>query len=164
MRMPRKGLVSTALFKNWRSNKGDFCLIAVWFCSFSLLTARPVSKQIWLPKPKSWHGMYRLTKCDVFLLAHSTYRGVDKIFNMRLLLSRVAKKTHLKQSTSAGMGNFEFTKCYNKVFVKGNVFFHFTETSCRPEKGRLIVYVACFITQTVYDVLIFNYLECCWVL
>ena len=45
------------------------------FVVFSLLTARPVSKQIWLPKPKSWHGMYRLTKCDIFLLAHSTYRG-----------------------------------------------------------------------------------------
>ena len=76
------------------------------FVVFSLLTARLVSKQIWLPKPKSWHGMYRLTKCDVFLLAHSTYRGVDKIFNTRLLLSRLAKKTHLKQSISAGMGNF----------------------------------------------------------
>ena len=76
------------------------------FVVFSLLTARPVSKQIWLPKPKSWHGMYRLTKCDIFLSAHSTYRGVDKIFNTRLLLSRLAKKTHLKQSISAGMGNF----------------------------------------------------------
>ena len=50
--------------------------------------------------------MYRLTKCDIFLLAHSTYRGVDKIFNTRLLLSGLAKKTHLKQSISAGMGNF----------------------------------------------------------
>ena len=28
-----------------------------------------------------------------------------------------------------------------------------------PEKGKLIVYVACFITQTVYNVLIFNYLD-----
>ena len=70
------------------------------FVVFSLLSARPVSKQIWIPKPKSWHGMYRLTKCDIFLLAH------DKIFNTRLLLSRLAKKTHLKQSISAGMGNF----------------------------------------------------------
>ena len=30
-----------------------------------------------------------------------------------------------------------------------------------PEKGKLIVYVPCFITQAVYNVLIFNYLECC---
>ena len=107
MRMPRKGLVSTAFFKNLAVVQRR--LLSDWlfdFVVFSLLTARPVSKQIWIPKPKSWHGTYRLTKCDVFLLAHSTYRGVDKIFNTRLLLSRVAKKTHLKQSISAGMGNF----------------------------------------------------------
>ena len=28
-----------------------------------------------------------------------------------------------------------------------------------PGKGKLIVYVVCFITQTVYNVFIFNYLD-----
>ena len=107
--------------------------------------------------------MYRLTKCDIFLLAHSTYRGVDKIFNTRLLLSRLAKKTHLKQSISAGKGNFKFKKYYNKEsFLEEETYFPTSlKRPADPEKGKLIVYVACFITQTVYNVLIFNYLECC---
>ena len=29
----------------------------------------------------------------------------------------------------------------------------------KTEKGKLIVYVVCFITQTVYNVFIFNYLD-----
>ena len=29
----------------------------------------------------------------------------------------------------------------------------------KTEKGELIVYVVCFITQTAYNVLIFNYLD-----
>ena len=32
------------------------------------------------------------TKCDAFLLAYSTYRGVDRIFNMRILLSVLQKE------------------------------------------------------------------------
>ena len=41
---------------------------------------------------RSRDGMERFTKCDVFLLAYSTYRGVDKIFNMRILLSALQKE------------------------------------------------------------------------
>ena len=29
----------------------------------------------------------------------------------------------------------------------------------KTEKGKLIVYVVCFITQTLYNVFIFNYLD-----
>ena len=54
-----------------------------------------MSKQRRLPKRKSsfgQDGVLRFTKCDVFLLAHSTYGGVDKIFNMRILLSALQKE------------------------------------------------------------------------
>ena len=59
-------------------------------------------------------GIERFTKCDLFLLTYSTYRGLDKIFLYAYIAECVAKKkTQLKQSTPAGMGNFQFTKCYN---------------------------------------------------
>ena len=55
----------------------------------------------------------------------------------------VAKRTHLKRSTSAGMGNFEFTKCYKRVFFGGgNVFSTSLTRPADPgktEKGKLIV-------------------------
>ena len=52
-------------------------------------------------------GMERFTKCDVFLLAYSTnIGGLDKIFLYAYIAECIAKRTHLKQSTSAGMGNF----------------------------------------------------------
>ena len=34
----------------------------------------------------------RFTKSDVFLLAYSTYWGVDKMFNMRILLGALQKE------------------------------------------------------------------------
>ena len=62
------------------------------------------------------------------------------------------------------MGNFKFTKCYNKEsFLEEET--HFSTSLKRPadlektEKGKLIVYLVCFITETVYNVLIFNYLN-----
>ena len=51
----------------------------------------------------------------------------------------------------AGMGNFKFTKCYNKEsFLEEET--HFSTSLKRPadlektEKDKLIVYVVCFIT------------------
>ena len=55
----------------------------------------------------------------------------------------VAKRTQLKQSTPAGMGNFQFTKCYNGVFFGGgNVFSTSLKRPADPrktEKGKFIV-------------------------
>ena len=77
---------------------------------------------------------------------------------------RCKKKNHLEQSTSTGIGNFQFTKCHNKEsFLEEETYF--STSLKRPadpektEKGKLIVYVVCFITQTVYNVFIFNYLD-----
>ena len=74
--------------------------LAVWFCSFqspnhgkwviknSCQSESPTSIVRW-----RWHVIIKVyTKCDVFLLAYSTYRGVDRIFNMRILLSTLQKE------------------------------------------------------------------------
>ena len=75
-------------------------LLSDWlfdFVVFSLLTARNESTKK-AAKAKVFlrsfgqDGVLRFTKCDVFLLAHSTYGGVDKIFNMRILLSALQKE------------------------------------------------------------------------
>ena len=68
-----------------------------------------------------------------FGLAYSTYRGVDKIFNTRILLSALQKEL------IGWDGKFLIYKMLQYIvifFGGGNIFSNLTETSCRPGENR----------------------------
>ena len=121
-----------------RITKVIFCLIGCLIFSVQSTHGVQVSKQRWLPKRKAFDGSFKmackgLQSVMSFGLAYSTYRGVDKIFNTRILLSALQKEL------IGWDGKFLIYKMLQYIvifFGGGNIFSNLTETSCRPGENR----------------------------